>query len=358
MFIYIFLFFLLCGFIYVENIKVNKVRALSLSCKNTFTLTVIVFLCFLSAIRWYTGHDFAEYIDIYNYTPSILSGENVFRGYSNIEPGFRVVASIAKVFDSHIVYLALCAALSLFPLYFGIKKFNRYAPINMSYAILIYFCFFYINYNFNAMRQAITMGFFIYSISYMYEKKTFKVVCISLLVGLIHSTGILILLSYIASRFYLINSYIKILFVLIASLIAYKVDILTKAFIASGVNITRWQELWGEISVSSIILRLILIAVLIFPKPVFKQGKLGALLFTFYMYGFFIYMALGSVDMMAARFNMFFRVLEVLLIPLLLARYKFSVNKGVHYVLLFFIYILVLLVTASTEENYYNLFKG
>ncbi|WP_188085244.1 EpsG family protein [Pseudoalteromonas fuliginea] len=339
---------------YIEAIKINGTRVLSLNCKNALVFIIITFLCFISATRSYTGQDFAEYIDIYNYTPAIFSGEDIFQGYSNIEPGFRVIASVAKMFDSDIVYLALCAGLSLFPLYFGIIKVNRYTRISMSYAILIYFCFFYINYNFNAMRQAITMGFFICSISYMYEKKTSKVILISLLAATFHSTGILILLSYIASRFYLINSYKKIFFVLIASLIAYRVDILTRVFAVSGVNISRWQDLWGEISVSSIILRIILIAVLIFPKPVFKEGRLGALLFTFYIYGFFIYMALGSVDMMAARFNMFFRVLEVLLIPLLLARYRVKINKGAHYLLFFCLYFLVLFVTSSIEVNHYN----
>lgn len=353
MFVYVFLFLFLCGFIYFENIKINKVRSIDSNCKEILALLSIIALWIMSSLRWYTGHDFAEYIAIYNYTPSVLSGDNIFRGYGNIEPGFRVIAAVAKAFDSHVVYLALCAALSLFPLYLGLKKFRYYIPIGFSYAILIYFCFFYVNYNFNAMRQAITMGFFIYSITYMYEKKTFKVVLISLLIALVHSTGLLILLSYIASRFFIVDSYKKVTVIFILSLVAYKVDFLTKIFVMAGVNISRWQELWGEISASSIILRLILILMLIFPKPVFKQGPVASLLFTFYMFGFFIYMALGSVDMMAARFNMFFRVLEVLLIPMLIASYKFKINKVIQCAILLVLYILILLATVSADANSY-----
>lgn len=356
MFIYIFVFLFLSSFIYIENIKINKTRTLSLGVKSALSLIIVIFLTFIASIRWYTGQDFATYLEIYNYTPSILSGENIFRGYTNIEPGFKLLTAIAKGFDSHVVYFGLCAILSLFPLYLGLKKFNKYTSITLSYGILIYFCFFYINYNFNAMRQAITMGFFIYSIPYIYENKALKVFFISLFSALFHSTGLIILLSYIASRFFLIDSYKKVCFVIILSLIAYKVDILTRVFLMAGVNVGRWQELWGAISFSSIVLRLILIGVLIFPKPIFKQGKLGALIFTLYMFGFFIYMALGSVDMMAARFNMFFRVLEVLLIPLLISSYKFKINKYIQFLFLLTIYILVLFVTASSDVNHYNLY--
>lgn len=356
MLIYALLFLFLCSFIYIENIKIEKTRTLSLGVKSTISLVTATCLIVISAVRWHTGQDFATYLAIYNYIPSILSGDDIFRGYGNIEPGFKLLAAVAKAFDSHVVYFALCAALSLLPLCLGLKKFNKYKKITLSYGVLIYFCFFYINYNFNAMRQAIAMGFFIYSISYIYEKKSLKVFFISIFSALFHSTGLIILIGYIVSRFFLINSYKKFLFIIFLSFIAYKVDILTRILMVVGVNITRWQDLWGEVSLSSIILRLIIIGVLIFPKPIFKQGRLAALLFTLYMFGFFIYMALGSVDMMAARFNMFFRVLEVLLIPLLIASYNFKVNKCVQFLFLLTIYVLVLYVTASPEINNYKFY--
>ncbi|MCA6719960.1 EpsG family protein [Vibrio sp. 1409] len=324
--------------------------------KKIIFYIAIIFLCVFSALRWNTGQDFVTYIEIYNFSKPILSGLDIFVGYSNIEPGFKVLASIAKEFDSEALYLFLCCFMSLVPLCVGIIRLNRVEKIGYFFPLLIYFLVFMISYNFNAMRQAITMGFFIYSLSDMYHRKTSRVFIVSAIAIMFHSTGGLILLSYLAySRFNVLNGTRLLFFIAPFTVLLYFFSPLYHLLSILGVNIEAWREQWGRVDVISLFLRFVIIFLFAFPLKLHKQQGLPNLLLNLYIQGFVIYIALFDLGMMATRFNMFFRVIEILLVPIVIYRMKHNLNKGVVFSIFMLIFIMIFFVTAQQEVNLYKI---
>ena len=352
MYIYIILIFSLALLSIVEW-KVfdnHKIKAFVLLC-------FVTILCVLSSLRWDTGQDFFTYIDIYNYIPSIFSGENIFIGYKNIEPGFKLLASFSKIFDDEVVFLFLCCAFSLFPIACGIIKLNKIESFGFFFPLLIYFLVFMINYNFNAMRQAITMGLFVYALSDMYYRKWLKVMVISFVGLLFHSTGGLIFISYLMYFNFKIDfSKHKRLFFIFSPLSVFLIVFNPLSHILQfvGVNVENWREAWGGVEVSSIVFRLMIVFLMIFPLKIYQSSRLAKLLFNFYLYGMLFYFALFDVGMMATRFNMFFRVIEVILVPLIIYHMRYFSNKAFSSIVFVALFIVLFYSTVQVDVNVYK----
>lgn len=352
---------MLSYFFIIFLFAIFSVRELSSNGKTTdatlfYFLCAVVSLCFFSSLRWNTGTDFPQYISIYNFIPSITSGENIFYGYKNIEPGYKLLIAVSKLFDSEVVYLFLSCLFSLIPMALGIIKINRVKTIGYFFPLLLYFLIFMLSYNFNAMRQAITMGFFILSLSYMHEKKSYKVFLLSITALAFHSSGILILVSYLLWCFFDLSKNNRFLFVFVPlCLLFYLFNPLLITLEFAGVNVSHWTDKWGELDLISILLRVVILFIICFPYKFFDKHKFFSLLFNLYSHGILIYLALSPVGMMATRFNMFFRVLEIIIIPMIIYSMRYKYNK----LFLTIVYLVVSCFTfyqsLTSEVNFYNL---
>lgn len=352
MFPYLVIIFFLGVLFYNELAKSCQVYKVNL---YSFWASVL-FLCAFSSLRWNTGTDFPEYISIYNFVPVITSGESIFQGYKNIEPGYKVLISLSKVLGTEIAFLFLSCFFSLAPMALGIMKLNEIERVGYFYPLLLYFLVFMISYNFNAMRQAISMGFFVLSLSYMYNKSTCKVFLISIVAFTFHSTGFLIVLSYLSWRFFDMSKRYRLFFLFIPFCIfLYYSNPLVYILNAFGVNLERWVGNWGELDYLSISLRLIILFIMLFPYNFFNKDKLSSLLFNLYGQGMLIYLALAPVGMMATRFNMFYRVLEIVIIPMMIYRTNYKFNKVYIMVVYFIISFFIFYNTLMNEVNLYSL---
>ncbi|MGY5652787.1 EpsG family protein [Vibrio cincinnatiensis] len=324
---------------------------------NLFYYWILVFLlCVFSSLRWNTGTDFPEYISIYNFVPVIMSGDNVFQGYTNIEPGYKLLISISKILDTEVAFLFLSCFFSLAPMTLGIIKLNKIVRVGYFYPLLLYFLVFMISYNFNAMRQAISMGFFVLSLSYMYNKFTYKVFFISIVAFTFHSTGALIGISYLLWRLFDISKRYSFFFLFILLCVfVYFLNPLVYVLNSVGVNLDRWVDKWGGVEYLSILMRLIILFTMFFPYNLINKDKISSLLFNLYAHGFLVYLALAPVGMMATRFNMFYRVLEILIIPMIIYRMSYKFNKAYIMVVYFLISFFIFYTTLTNEVNLYKL---
>ncbi|MCW5569358.1 MAG: EpsG family protein, partial [Dokdonella sp.] len=81
-----------------------------------------------------------------------------------------------------------------------------------------------------------------------------------------------------------------------------------------------YSELFSErTSLPNVLWRLLLASMLLVSARATPASHALRQLLLIYLVGFFIYLALADFNMLATRFNMFFRVLEVILIPWTLA---------------------------------------
>lgn len=277
----------------------------------------IVFLSLLAGFREYTGSDYKTYLMIWEYTNPLTNTDNFSSG--GLELGFIFLMTLLKEWsESEIVFFLCFASLSMFTLYFSLFKNNK-NYICMS--LLIYFMVFYIPYVFNGMRQAIAMSFFLLSIPYILQRKMIIVFILSIIAGLFHSSGFLILIAYLCSVYNpKISSYVLIGLGISSFLTLSNLTNII-FFNLLGIN----YEVYGEIFYQNTSLFQIITRSILFILFLFFYNKINdsyKILFRIYALGFFMYIMLFDYNMLATRFNMFFRVLEIILVPMVVSGIK------------------------------------
>lgn len=315
-----------------------------------FTLFLAGILIFFSGVRVGTGIDYYSYLDMWYYVKPINEIENFY--LSAVEPGFVFLISLIKFFTNKSIYFYLVTSLlAILPIYPTLVKLNiRYKIISF----FIYFLVFYITYPFNVVRQGIAMGIFIFSLPFILKQRFFLVLFLSIIAGLIHSTGFLIIIAFLAIYIKINVKYFLIIGLLI-SFICWRLDILNYIlFNYLGVSEVFVELFSKSTSIFQVITRILLMLIL------FYFGlKINYLVFNkifiIYLLGFFIYIALLNHNLLATRFNMFLRVLEIILAPMLIERTKNIPTR----LTLFFIFLIPFTYSFHQslliEENEYHL---
>ena len=307
-------------------------------------------LIFFSGVRVDTGIDYRAYLDIWNYMDPIDKIESFI--LIAVEPGFVFLTSLIKYFTDKPVYFYLITSLlAILPIYPTLLKLNIKDKI---ISFFIYFLVFYITYPFNGIRQGIAMGIFIFSLPLILNKKFFEILLLTIVATLIHTTGILIIVSYFAVCF---NIKVKYFFIigLIFSLICWKLDILNYIlFNYLGVSEVYTELFTESTSVFQIITRTLLIGLLFYfgiklNSPIYNK------LLMLYMLGFFIYIALFDHNLLATRFNMFFRLLEVIMVPMLLEKTKNIPTRLVLFLIFLIPFTYSFSQSLQIKENEYHL---
>lgn len=318
------------------------------------------FILLIISFRYYTGTDYGTYIKIWNTIPVFFSGHDFHETYNNIEIGYKIFFSLVKyIDDGDRIYIFFNALLSIGITYLGLARFSKRIKINLFFSFFIYLCVFMIPYAFNAMRQSITMALFVYSISDFIDRKHFKVFLLSIFAYFFHSSGILIFCSYVVFLYITVNQWL--FFVTIVSCLVLSVfnPFIEYLKIIDPRTFALFQDRWAEGDYKSILIRLLIVVYLnyILKYIVDDKKKIVVGLFTVYISGFFVYcLFFGVSSMMAARLNMFFRVIEIIIFPLFISYNVNSLSKVISF--LFFILISTVYFISSIllPDNYYNFY--
>lgn len=279
-----------------------------------FFYGMIAILVLLAGIRENTGTDYLSYLKLWNEVEPVSSLATKYFRYAELERGFVFVISCLKqMTSSSVAHYLLLAILAFVPMVGGLKKLKiEYLFV----ALFSYFLIFYLPYVFNGMRQAIAMGIFLYAVYFIVERKTVFVILLALLAGSFHQSGYLILLAYLVSFFY---QRIPLILLLgsVCSVLCYQLGLINYLFFnvlgGSQVYITKFTESTSLFQLASRAGLVVLFY--LFSR---QNTELYKKIFVMYLLGFFIYVSLADYNVLATRFNLFFRVLEVLLLPLLL----------------------------------------
>jgi hypothetical protein len=283
-------------------------------------LGLLLALCLLASLRLDTGTDFQTYTDIWRATPPFrnLQLDDVTTGF--YEPLFFVTTSVLKgISDNQSLFFAFYACATLVILHAGLRRFQ----INQSYAYLLYFCVFYLPYLFNAMRQAVAMSLFIAALPAILQRRSGKVLLLSLVAGGFHVSGLLIGIGYLfllgARALGLTARGVFAVVAGVGGALALS-GAAGRLFFAAFPGAT---EAYSEIfdtasSPASVAIRLGLALLMLSlpPRDPDARKKVDDLLIV-YLLGLLVYLALLEFNVLATRFNMLFRVLEVVLLPLI-----------------------------------------
>lgn len=321
---------------------------------NTVFIEVLFLflLIFLATFRADSvGSDTVTYASYFVNSPSLL---NFDKNYLNfLEFGFRVYLSVIKIFSDSVIFFQFCTSfICLVLLYTGVKKLNiKYSIV----ALMVYLFIFFIPYPLNVIRQAMVMSIFIFSLSYFYKNNFLAVILLTIFATFIHSTGILILISYIIFKmdyrkiffFFLI----LLLFIGFFSYFSFGQYIL---FSLVGVDSDVYAGTYNQqTGIFQYFYRIILVVLIGF--FCFKQNNLELKkIFLIYFFGFLIYILLAKNNMIATRFNMFFRILEVILIPSVLFYIKNNLVRILVFIMFFVLFFCIYFYASFLPENIYS----
>ena len=321
---------------------------------NLIERSFVIFLIIFASIRSeFVGADTENYVYFFKNSPTITNFDISYR--PELEYGFKLYLSIIRTLtDSTELFLFISTAICVIPLYIGLKKIaSKYAFMGL----ILYFFVFYLNYPINVLRQGMVMSIFVYSLPFILEKKTLKVLLLSIVAGSLHKTGYLIFFAYL----YSILENRKLIYVsialIISSLIMYKYNFLQHilfTYISEEKESTFTEKFSSSTSVSQYLYRISLILFFSICTWFIKNKELTKI-FVIYTLGFVIYIALSADNLIAARFNMVFRVLEVVMISMI-----FYFCKNIKYrMILFTLFILLFfpffVVTALQSVNEYRI---
>lgn len=326
--------------------------------KSSEAYYLSILLAVLAGLRYGTGTDFFSYLYTWHdirpiYT--IFSGRPL--GYDYIEYGFTLFASVLKVFTSNeIVFFMAMAWGTMWSTYKGIKKFGSIYLIGGLY---VYFMIFYVPYVYNGMRQAISMGIFIYSMHEIISQRFTRVLFLAFIAMSFHSSGIFILAAYFVNKikiklnYFLIGGFILLL-------IFIELMPLSLIFQTLGLKLYYLEVLTRPTSIFQLITRSVVACFLLIGYNIYVKksinGDVFSSLLKIYFFGLFVYFYFSDINVFASRINMFFRVLEVILFPMLL----FSVEKVYEKVIIFSlitflgVYIFISIIQVSDNDYYFN----
>ena len=300
--------------------------------KNNLLLFIVFsFLFILASVRYNIGTDYIYYSVFFQSVKPLTLHPNYTFPSDYMEPLFmHIVALFKYIISNPIFYFSFWSFITLLFFWLGIKKESS----NYILSVFILYCIFYHHYLFNTIRQGVVMGIFIYSVRDILDRNFFKILFISIVSSFIHSSGLFILLAYIIS-FVKVKSRLTIFGLLFLSIFVWKSGLGEQIFTIFAIkfqnvipNLYMYVKVFFyDHSLTQISQRLLLLIPLIYYYPILSKDDKFSKLFSIYFFGTLIYFSFGFFGLFITRINMFFRILEILLIPMLYQRIKNNNQK-------------------------------
>ena len=289
----------------------------------------------IAGIRYGVGIDYFSYYGIFSRTTEF--GIDYFFTIQWLEPGFRLLVYLLNRagFSAYFMFFFF-AFLSLTLLTKGIKKSS-----NLSlFSFFVFFCLFYTTYIFNVMRQGIVMCLFVYLLDDISKRDLKKVFLLSLVGISIHYSGIFILLSYflyslrISKRNVVLLILAGLLMIIVNTHVSRILIPLIPGYV--GDKLLSYHTSRGaSIDIFNLLQRLLIFIPFIGFYERLKSLKPNFLgFFNMYIVGFLLYGLFSFEALFATRINMFFRILEVVLVPYVVEIHNSRINRLVLFALL------------------------
>jgi hypothetical protein len=316
-------------------------------------------LFIIASLRYGVGTDFFSYQGIWNGIKIFNTSLDV--GYGYLEKGFLYTCALLKYLStSDFLFFSFYAFITLYFFFKGLKNLNY----NLSTGVFLYFCLFYFAYLFNAVRQAVAISLFIFSLKYLFNKQYVLYLFINIIGALFHSSGYLyIIILPVVIHF---KKYYDIvtLSVLLIGIVGYKLNFAGKLLftimrlLGDEGFVTTYSEVFNaSTTFTQLISRLYLLFLMYYLVKNFKHDSI--IIFCYYMtlISFVLYLLLYNYNMIATRINMGFRILELIAILEAIKKTKYRWNKFIYLFLLLLPYTLQFVTNITYEDNYYNVRK-
>lgn len=329
---YFVIFLILFFSVFLIDLKLDKKA-------NNLVFTVLsVILIFFVGFRGDIEPDYINYLDIYN-----QSSKSKYTDFE-IEPLYLFLNKLVIFFGGSFPYIVfIMSLLSLMP---KLLFFKKYSP-NFALSITVFFCSSLFFFDFIAIRQAVAIGIFMYSLKYIQQRKLMLYFLLILIASLFHISALILLPCYfVLNRDFSRNKlYFLVGICAVVNLLQINVNLLNNVlsfFPLPGATIAKLAIYSSETEFAFITPKQIVLGFLfIYIKGrTDSNNKMLNICINVYILGIILGTLLNELPQFSYRIKWYFFTLEALLIPFLVLYFskKQSVAKYVMYFILIIIY--------------------
>ena len=176
MLVYLIMYFILI--IFFKFINTKKI--------NLFDILLIIMLILVSGLRYAIGTDYMMYKSFY-FNVNLPNAEKV-------ETGFKILINIVKnVFGYKFWYFfVICAAISIIPIYYVIKKKSKYP----AFTLIMFVSMGFYTLSFNMVRQFVAIAICIIALEFIYRKNFIAYVFTIIFASFFHITALIMIPAY------------------------------------------------------------------------------------------------------------------------------------------------------------------
>lgn len=324
--------------------------------KPVYWLAMFALFAFFS-LRYGQGTDYLTYMSIYANVPPLYTLPNALAfNYNKIEIGFFYLISFFRMFGLHyVIFIAIVTLFSLLCLNRFIRKFCP-QPL---FALTFFFAVYSLTYMESGIRQllaiSIALGFVMVE---WVEKKRVRAIFGIIVASLLHTSAALLLLLPILfwndRRMFLFGWKKRTTLILGALLVAGAavVNFVDLTFLIQLLpakieyTILSYYQENSAISPLALANRALFtgMALVLAWRAKERMGARLTFLFNLYVLGFAVYLLFMRFELIASRTNVYFRIVEIALLPALLHLNRDLVRRTVvalpvFLVLLSFLYV-------------------
>lgn len=300
---YFIFFILLLIFSIIEFYSKNK-RIHS----HLFRISATLLFLFCT-LRYGVGFDYFNYQSIFENVPSEFSVTSTFEGVH----GERLFLLMFMAFKSiGINYEYSNSIIIALTVTFFIIFINRYSKYK-AFSILILYSWFFI-YVFSTLRQGLAMSIFCAFAYPMLEKKSyFKYYLIIFICIFIHSASfICITIPFVIKYFPRLKRYYLLIFLILLCLVPFNATLIS--VIGRLIGEVNYINEDGGLNILALLNRII-VFFMIFYLCIAKDKKYLEMK-SIYIFGALLYLFLAQSDLIASRLCAYFKLFEIILLPL------------------------------------------
>ncbi|MDR1570233.1 MAG: EpsG family protein [Oscillospiraceae bacterium] len=305
--------------------------------KALYLLTAVGLFAFFS-LRYGQGQDYLNYLSIYQTVKPLQMLPSFFEySFNKIDIGFFYLVSLCRMLHIHFsLFIVILTGGSLLLVDRFIRKFS---PLPML-SLTIFFAVYSITYMESGLRQLIALCMMLgWALPDWHQGRRVRSAVVILIAAAMHSSAIL-LLAILPVFFYheqqaSFNWNRPRAYILMACAIAASVAInfipLQPIF-----SLTPWGPVLNYYYLTTRNFNILaltnraLFALIVCALAFRARDRLSSrewFLFKLYLIGFFIYLLFMSIDLIASRTNVYFRIVELALLPALMYRNRDLGNK-------------------------------
>lgn len=339
---YIIIFFILLIFTFVEVIRKEV--------NHYYFKAVFLTMTFMLIFRYGQGPDYLVYE--YEYTKILLHEDLLnfiatkgdylfwiaFAGFRYLNVPFEVLIGVSGLF-------------SMWCLYRFINKHSKYKFIS----IFVFYSLYYVYFD-SILRQAIALSIFmLFILDYIIKERYYKAILITILASLFHQSAIIILVGILLIK----NNNIKYKYILYLSAFVFLVNLtgignqlvnILPSFLKSRMMFyvnSRGSMLSFFNRIFMYVVVIILYVVNIRLQSLSQNDKV---LVRLYSLSLLIYCMFFNLSLVASRLDVYFRILEIVIIPNLVWGLKKTNKYNVMTVLL----SIFIIISFYSTINYYK----